>query len=125
MSLIHQALLASFAAKARAVGTAIAAETAPPPQAVKERFEQLLRDAARTLRSGRMASTSGSLPGARTCDSAGQHREVYPDLTEVELIAENVEAFEEIFSTGAGADMRNEQVCRFLRHGMAAAEDYA
>lgn len=111
-----QALLAALDGTTRAGTSSTDAEPAAPPPAVKERFERLLHDTARTLRSGRIAPPSERLPGGSNEPGGLSLENINP--AEVELIAANVEAVEGIFSTGVGVDIENEQVCCFLRRAL-------
>lgn len=123
--------MATLDANARAEGNATGAgadaggEAVPPPRTVRERFEQLLLDAARMFRSGRVTTLSGSHPDGGDSEPRGGPDPECPNPAEVELVAENVEAVEGVFSTGVGVNVKNEQICRYLRRAMAAAEDQA
>lgn len=112
---VPKVLLIAFKNKEQAGDVTASTEPNVPPPALKERFEQLLQDAASAVRSGRVA-VQVSLPGR----SGGPAAASNPDSealepVEVPLTVENVGVVEGIFDTSVGANVENEQLCRFLR----------
>lgn len=119
-----QALLIAFRDKERTGDSTTSAELIVPPPALQERFKRLVQDAGSAVRSGRVA-LQVPLPGGRDGPAAAAASS--PDLgkepepVEVPLTTENVAAVEGIFDTSVGANVENEQLCRFLLAATTAA----
>lgn len=115
-----KALLIAFQRKERAGDTTASAEPTTPPPALEERFKRLVRDAASAVLAGRVAAQA-SVPGGSdgpAAASAPDPEDLEP--AEVPLTVENVGAIEGIFDTSGGAEVENEQLCRFLRAATTA-----
>ena len=121
-----QALLIAFRDKERTGDSTTSAELTVPPPALQERFKRLVQDAGSAVRSGRVA-LQVPLPGRRDEPAAAAAAASSPDLgkepepVEVPLTTDNVAAVEGIFDTSVGANVENEQLCRFLLAATAPA----